>query len=653
MSTIVRTPLGSARVLLFTLLVACGSRGAATTPTLTAPASECPTVAVAAEDARVVTLLGRASTSFAQGDHASAVALLRAAASLGPSPLDDAATRTALVRLPLPTVVSPSTSVHERSADGTVVAFITPPAALSATSDLRTLCDASPLEWADLARGTRGSIPLTPLAASTQLAPLLALDAHAAAGGHLVRSLQSADDCEFRVDLCGGEPRQPREVEYLAGHAAPALVPRHERCGRVEALSAHGQWAIVALPEVREGRMGQGLCRFPSRLAWDVDPAHMVCVATRYVVISLADGRVALEAAHTTDAIRISEDERYAYVRAADSAGVTPLAPGLSGVTLAEDCRGAVAFAPNGQSFVAVCGQRLDVVSLGATVSTRSVPLDRRGLAPFGEEVVVAVATTPAVDQFALVFAPSPPQGRRVQHRWAVLDANGRVTDRVHEAAPIPQRVATSVSPVVARAATLPVVRGGWAGLCGAVDSAYHGQTLTRATGAGARFVSDDLVLWGRGEDTPAEVWSRRPASMRGRNARWSFVETWRASDAGELLFVEPPTDRSGWRLVFADTRYSLVGDAQPTARPGHDLGPARWDAPEAEGRDAETVEDLAALLRATGSRTNLRVCPDDLRVVAVLPRPAPDTVWADRATCAQPAAASSDGEWRCRAGQI
>ncbi|MBA3500100.1 MAG: hypothetical protein H0T65_07000, partial [Deltaproteobacteria bacterium] len=43
---------------------------------------------------------------------------------------------------------------------------------------------------------------------------------------------------------------------------------------------------------------------------------------------------------------------------------------------------------------------------------------------------------------------------------------------------------------------------------------------------------------------------------------------------------------------------------------------------------------DVAAVLRNSGARTNLRVCEKDLRVVPVVPPPAPDTYWAPTAAC-------------------
>lgn len=170
------------------------------TPTHAPPPPECAAPRSAASDPRAVALLGNAAASLAEEDHASAVAFLRAAASLGASPLDAAATRAALARLSLPVVVTPATSVHERSADGAVVAFIAPPEALGPSSTLATLCDDTPLEWADLARGTRGSVRLTPLAASEQLAPVLALDAAASAEGHLVRTLLSGEGQPYPED---------------------------------------------------------------------------------------------------------------------------------------------------------------------------------------------------------------------------------------------------------------------------------------------------------------------------------------------------------------------------------------------------------------------------------------------------------------------
>ena len=48
------------------------------------------------------------------------------------------------------------------------------------------------------------------------------------------------------------------------------------------------------------------------------------------------------------------------------------------------------------------------------------------------------------------------------------------------------------------------------------------------------------------------------------------------------------------------------------------------------------TVPDLTrkGLLKRTGARTNYRVCKDSLEVVAVLPFPKPETVWAPKELC-------------------
>jgi hypothetical protein len=40
------------------------------------------------------------------------------------------------------------------------------------------------------------------------------------------------------------------------------------------------------------------------------------------------------------------------------------------------------------------------------------------------------------------------------------------------------------------------------------------------------------------------------------------------------------------------------------------------------------------AVIRDSGARTNLRVCEKDLRVVAVDPPPAPDSIWAPSEAC-------------------
>ena len=78
-------------------------------------------------------------------------------------------------------------------------------------------------------------------------------------------------------------------------------------------------------------------------------------------------------------------------------------------------------------------------------------------------------------------------------------------------------------------------------------------------------------------------------------------------AESGALLWVGPPTA-------------SIVGD---------------WIV--SGGRAFVPVFELTAVLRDSGARTNLRVCEKDLRVVPVVPPPAPDTVWAPAAACATP----------------
>lgn len=615
------------------------------------PACESP--AEPATDPRRLGLLSNATVSFAQGDHASAIASLRAAASLGASPLDDAVTRATLARLPLPVVATPSSWVHERSADGTTLAFIAEPPSLRADADVASLCERSPLEWANLAQGTRGSIPIPALAAGDRLAPLLALDAQALEHGHRVRALRDPNRCEARVDTCGSEPQEPEQLDIEAGNAAALLLPRHQLCGLVEGLSPHGRFAVVALPEVRVGRMGDGFCTLPARPAWTTGIAGAVCVGTRYQVIALADGRVALDAAAGTDALRIARDERHAYVRTRDGARIVPLEAGLAEVALAADCRGPVAFAGDGESLVAVCGARIDVVTLGESTTTRSFPLDTHGLGSLRTNTILSVAADAAVERIALVFAPTSYRPR-AHHRWALLDGGGRVTYRVDEEPTAPQVEATPVAPVYERSRVVPVVRGTYSGPgCAGYDHVFHGQTLALPADVGARFEGHTIALFGRHPGyVPAEFWSLADGPRRGGGlTRMRLVLLQRAFEPGEWLTTEAATPSSSRRLVFTHASLDEHGERGRSVLADHPVGPSRWDAPDTEG-DATPIE-LAAFLASTGSRTNLRVCPDDLRVVAVWPTPAADTVWADQATCAQPAPPPSSEGWVCRGGWI
>lgn len=636
------------------VLHGCGSAAvpAVTEPTVSSAA--CPP-SEAGTDPRVITLLGNASTSLARGDHSAAVALLRAAASLGPSPLDDPATRNALSAMPLPIAVTPSTTAYDRSADGAVVAFIAQPSALQADSDVATLCDGSPLEWANLATRTRGSLPLAALAVEDRLAPLLALDAEAAAQHRMVQVLHTERGCVPTADACGIEPQEPRQFDIEGGYATSVLLPRRDLCGRLEAISPHGAFAVVALPDVQVGRMGTGICTLPSRLAFPSDSQQLVCVGTRYQVVALADGRIALDAAHDTEAIRIAEDERHAYVRTRDSARVVPLVSGLAEAALAADCRGPAAFSNDGGSLVSVCGTRIDVVTLGANVSTRSLPLDARGLGPLHEQPILAIATNDTVDRIALVFAPSAVRYVGYQ-RWALLDARGRVAYRVDAADPSPRAEATAVSPLYEpRRATLPVVRSGSDGIyCGRNDREHRGQTLMLDASVGARFANASVVLYARSyEFVPTEFWQLRSGpQQRGGQTRMRLLQVHRMFGAGEWLTTEPATEESRLRLVFEYASTDERGDALDEARTDTPVGPSRWDTPADEDASAVTA-DLAAFLAASGARTNLRVCPDDLRVVAVLPMPAAESVWADVRTCVQPPPSSPSEDGLCGGGRI
>ncbi|MCA9535808.1 MAG: hypothetical protein KC593_19115 [Myxococcales bacterium] len=638
------------------LIAGCGT---ATTPAAAprTPPPVCPPLAADGGDPRGASLIERAAAGLAQGEHSSAVALLRAAASLGASPLDDPQARAALARRPLPVVAMLPTAVYERSADGRVVAFIAaPPVPLGAASDLPTLCDAGPLEWVDLARGTRGTMSVVDGAAGARLAPLLALDAQAAEQRELVHVLHAASSCDLVVDACGAEPQEPVERNVEPGYAAADLLPRHDLCGRVEALSPQGRFAVVALPDVEVGRLGAGTCVPSSRLGWIADSNAVVCVSTRYQVVSLAEPRVVLDAAHDTEAIRFAADERHAYVRTQRAARVVPLAPGLAEVTLAADCRGPVAFAPNGETLVASCGARLDVLTLGATVATRSIPIDTRGLGGLGSARTAAVAISDAGDSIALVF--SPILWPRAHHRWALLDARGRVTYRVEDLPP-QQSEATPVAPVYERVGQVPTVRTSSAGPgCGGYDRPYHGQTLALSADVGARFEADHFVLFGRhGHHVPAEFWTLRGGPQRrGDLSRMRFVQLASVLGAGEWMTSEPETPRSGRRLVFAHGVFDSRGGARGEIPADHALGPSRWDGPLGDPDDSapQTAADVdvAGFLSATGARTNLRVCPDDLRVVAVLPMPPHHTVWADAATCAQ-APPTPPPDSFCRSGRL
>lgn len=636
---------------LLALVSGCSSVAPPAVAEPTASLAACPP-REAATDPRVVALLGNASASLARGDHGAALALLRAAATLGPSPLDDGSTRAALASLPLPVAVTPATTAHERSADGTTLAYIAQPSALQADSDVGSLCEHSPLEWVDLARGTRGSLPLTAIAGGDRLAPLLALDAEAAQRRQLVTVLRDRRGCAPSVDACEAEPQPPEQSEVEGGAAVPALLPRHELCGRVEGLSAHGTFAVVALPDVQVGRVGTGICVLPSRLGYLSDPQQAVCVGTRYQVIALADSRVALDAAADTEAIRIAEDERHAYVRTRDGARVVSLVPGLDDATLAADCRGPVSFSSDGGSLVAVCGSRIDVVSLGGSVATRSLPLDVRGLGALREQPILAVATNGTDDRFALVFPPTP--WPNAHHRWALLDARGRVAYRVDDDDLAPEVEATPVEPLYERAAAVPVVRGSSAGIgCGDPDRAYHGQTLWQPARVGARFEDETVVLFGRqGATIPAEFWRLRAGPRRrGDLSRMRLLRRSRVFGPGEWLTSVPATPTSEQRLVFAQGVYDVRGEPLGPAHPDHAVGPSRWDDPSPD--EAPPPTDLETFLADTGARSNLRVCPDDLRVVAVLPMPPPDTVWADAESCARPAPTSPEEDGQCRGGLL
>ncbi|MEO8705273.1 MAG: serine/threonine-protein kinase [Kofleriaceae bacterium] len=80
-------------------------------------------------------------------------------------------------------------------------------------------------------------------------------------------------------------------------------------------------------------------------------------------------------------------------------------------------------------------------------------------------------------------------------------------------------------------------------------------------------------------------------------------LATWDV-ETGALLWVGPPAAR-------------VIGDWVVSA-----------------GRAYVPSFDIEALLRDTGTRTNLRLCRDDLRAVPVVPPPAPDSYWAPATAC-------------------
>ena len=83
-----------------------------------------------------------------------------------------------------------------------------------------------------------------------------------------------------------------------------------------------------------------------------------------------------------------------------------------------------------------------------------------------------------------------------------------------------------------------------------------------------------------------------------------SALATWDAT-TGDLLWVGPPTAR-------------VIGN---------------WVV--AGGRAFVPRFDLPSILADTGARTNLRVCKSDLRAVAIVPPPPPDSYWAPDSACA------------------
>jgi hypothetical protein len=125
-------------------------------------------------------------------------------------------------------------------------------------------------------------------------------------------------------------------------------------------------------------------------------------------------------------------------------------------------------------------------------------------------------------------------------------------------------------------------------------DGSQRTERLLSTTGLTFHRIADEVVI----SDDRKRISARYALDdERFAYAIWS-------TDSGTLLWVGPTTA-------------SIVGD---------------WLV--AGGRATIPAFDLAAVLRDSGARTNLRVCEQDLRVVPVVPPPAPETYWAPPAAC-------------------
>jgi len=638
-------------------LAACGEL--APRPTSTAAVVPCPAPLASptsVDEELRRDLIAAAARHVSRNDWSSAIASLRAAGSLGESPLDDEAARTHLSGLPLARVATPPTTWFERSSDGRVVAWIESDATLTPDSDPASVCANSRLAIVGLAEGNRRLIALPEANDPERLAAAIRLDAEASANGAAVRGMAIVRPCDRPVDDCGGMEPEMASFEVEPGRIASELIRRFEVCGRVESISERGRRVVVAMPSAtRNIRENTALCAPERRLFGVESYPTAVCQSTHYLVVDSGSGEVILREGPATDAIRFSRDERFAFVRTPTSAAIRSLDAAVSGIELASDCKGPSDFAPDSTAFAIVCGTRVDVVSLGATSRVRSFPLPTRALGSLREERLVALALGREGARLVLVYVSrASPIARH--HLFAILDGEGNVLFRTTRDAVERELEAE----VVTRQAdngrsVIPIVRsdGGWRG-CAMDTPAFHGQSLSVGPTIGARFVDRHVLFWSdRSLGMRAELWTQSWRSGPGRGSSHAVLgRTFLPDLRRSLTYVDDTDAERRARLWFGDVSLDVYQDDRRTSPPDDSRGPTFWDVPPEPAYD-EAPPTVPEFIARTGARTNLRVCRDDLRVVPVFPKPDDSSVFAPDDACAPPPSVIDPGATLCERGTL
>lgn len=592
--------------LALTSALACGAPPPPAASVATAP---CP--APPDGDPRADALVAAASAALAAGDRAAAATLLATLAD------DDearalAAGLASLARDPLPRI-APGGSFLRSSDRRFVVSRVAPDVRPDGS---RPECPELVLRRVDLERGEVREVRVTQGPERERLAALTQVSRPAP-----VRVTSAHRECPWpRYDpwierLAWSEPMRFDAIDFV-----PYFVGGDESCGLLEALSPRGRFAIVTTLVARPLEGGAS-CVAPARPVV-TEGAGGACLEPRARLVDL-------ETAAPTELgvlrfASFSPDERLLYVRSADAARLIALDGSAPPVALPAHCTGPSAFSLDGTALATTCGDRVELRDLASPDAVRaSIDLAQPELQAIrGLEIAVVGVDAHAARGVVVTRVSGGLQ-------LAVTDGAGRVTHYVGPAqreADGPRAATTRAAPRARSAAAAPRLPD-FGDYRSGGDGAWRGESIERPTRARAIFVDDWLYLLpGEGRGEAWRLLTDGPGA-RVPMRRWVRVAAGLPAVRGEP-FLERRTGADGDEAVLRFENVALRG-ARAELIGDHSAGPTLWVAPP-----DRAPGPVGAALR---ERTNLRVCPDDLRVVPVLPAPAPDVIWAPPGACAAP----------------